>query len=276
MILTPPFGIIRALLDAIDDWAPDPSEPGEIVAAEVEQAGADALEDPTQPGAPPHAYPVVDLEARASSARYRTGKLKRTYCPKPDLSKRRISIALHQAGVVRSEARWLKSAGGVTCHRAIGPTGNRYRVHPLDVALVATNRFNRSPWHTIAIEVLNNLKGTPNGRHYKPEIFGAGTLGPAQAEACRQEVAAIVAEVEALGFHVVGIVPHRIAGIGSNGKPNRPICPGFEIWSQVGEWAGAVLGLPIPREGWTVGGLPIPKEWHGPYHLEASKRTIVT
>jgi hypothetical protein len=283
VFLLPSIATLRAFLDRMDDWAPDPPEPGEVGLAAEEQREADALEDPAKPGTPPHTYPVVDLEARAAGARYRgkldkrtgkrlPGKLKRGYyAPVTDFRKRRIVIGLHQAGVVRSEARWMQTAGGVTCHRAIGPTGVRYRVHPLCFPLVATNRFNRDPWHCLAIEVLNNLKGSPKGDWYKPDTFGRGTLGLAQATALQQEIVALCEETEALGGEVVGIVPHRIAGVASNGKPNRQICCGYEVWQAGGEWAGAKLGLAVPREGWHVGGLPIPSSWHGPLYPECAR-----
>lgn len=251
------------LTDFLEAWNPDPPEPGEVEACAAERCEADDLEDPAKPGVPPVVYPVVDLEEAANGAKYRNGKVKRTRYPPVDLSTRRVVIGLHQAGVERSESRWMQTAHRVTCHRAIGPTGNRYKVHPLNRRLVCTNRVDRAPWHCIGIEVLGNFRGMPNGRHYKPEVFGEGYLGAAQLEALRQEIEAIIAEVLELGGVVVGILPHRTVGQNSRGVPNRQICCGFEIWSGAGEWAGAELGLRVPGPDWALGGLPIHESWHG-------------
>lgn len=253
------------LKDALEDWNPDPPEPGEVEACRADRCAADDLEHPDMPGEAPAVYPVVDLEDAASAVKYRNGKVKRTRYPVVNLARRKVVIALHQAGVERSEGRWEKSAHRVTCHRAIGPAGNRYRVHPLNRRLVATNRADRDPWHAICIEVLANLKGTPNGRHYKPETFGEGYLGEAQAVALQQEIEGIIDEVaEDYDAEVVGVLPHRLTGRNSNGRPNRQICCGFEIWRAGGEWAGAELGLRVPSDTFVLGGLPIEPKWHGP------------
>lgn len=257
------LALLTPMIDALGDWDPDIPEPGEPEACLADRCEADALEGTPELVAPPRLYPVVDLEAKAASTTYRNGKVKRTRYPPVDLSSRIVLIGLHQAGVERSEARWEKSAHRVTCHRAIGPSGNRYRNHPLDRRLVCTNRVDRSPYHCIGIEVLGNFRGMPNGKHYKPEVFGAGTLGRAQLIALRQEIAAIIAEVEAMGGTVVGIIPHRTTGQNSRGRPNRQICCGFEIWSGAGEWAGAEFGLRVPGPDWSLGGLPVHETWHG-------------
>lgn len=276
-MFAPLLSLIPWITDAIEDWDPEPSEEVDALQAGDDRAAADDLEDPVKPGKPPVIYPVVDLEARAATARYRgprdpktgkrlPGKLKRTRYPRVDLKTRRVVIGLHQAGVERSEARWLQSAGAVTCHRAIGPAGNRYRVHPLDRRLICTNRVDRAPWHCIGIETLGNFKGTPDGRWYKPEIFGRGQLGAAQLTALQQEIVAIIDEVARdYGAEVMGILPHRTTGQDSRGRPNRQICCGYEVWSGAGEWAGAELGLRVPSSTWKAGGLTIPEQWHGEY-----------
>ena len=245
----------------------------EVEECEADRNRSNDLEAPEKPGTAPEAYPVVDLEASAAGVEYRSGKIKRTRYAPVDLSKRTVLIGLHQAGVERGEARWLKSAHRVTCHRAIGPAGNRYRVHPLDRRLVCTNRLDRAPYHCIGIEVLGNFKGTFHGRWYKPSVFGSGTVGQAQLIALRQEIVAICDEVERdYEAVVVGIAPHRTVGRGSSGRPNRQICCGFEVWSGAGEWAGAELGLRVPGPDWAKGGLPIPSEWHGEYWPRCDRR----
>lgn len=239
--------------------------------AQSERAIADELEDPNTPSPRPLVYPRVDLEEKAEAVTYRNGKYKRTRYPRVDLSQRKVVIAYHQAGVERSEARWMKSAHRVTCHRSVGPTGNRYRVHPLDVRLVATNRLDRAPWHAICIEVLGNferIEGT--GSWYKPDRFGRGVLGAAQATALRQESDSIIREVRELGGEVIGVVPHIVAGRNSKGEPNRQACCGSAI-NKVSEAVARKNGLRIPGPGFKVGGLPVPKEWRSK-HWPFSKR----
>lgn len=255
------------LSDFVEDWAPELPEPMDIVQCADDRCAADDLEDPSKPGAPPKLYPVIDVEERAANVCYRNGKVKRTRWKPVDLSKRIVVIGLHQAGVERSEGRWGKTAHKVTCHRAIGPAGNRYKVHPLDRRLVCTNRVDRAPYHCIGIEVLGNFEGDAGqGNWYKPDRFGYGQLGAAQLEALRQEIESIVREVEAMGGVVVGILPHRTVGRNKRGKPNRPICCGSAIWSGAGEWAGAELGLAVPGKDWALGGLPVKDSWHGEFH----------
>jgi len=234
--------------DASAPWAP---------LAEV-----DRRDEPDAQGAA--TFGVLDLEARAANVSYGNGKNKRRRYPRVDLRSRRVLIALHQTGVERSEGRWRKSAHRVTCHRGIGPTGLRYHVHPLKVRLVATNRFDRAPFHCIAIEVFGNFEGLDgSGRWYKPERFGYGRASDAQLAATQVEVRNICSEVTMLGGRVEGIVPHIVAGRDRLGRPNRQICPGSRVWSNVGEWAGAELGLAVPGPGYTAGGLEIPAGWHG-------------
>lgn len=253
-------------IDAMAEWSPQGPEPGEVEACAADRQCADDLLDPAKPGTPPSIYPQIDVERQAAAVKYDSGIVKRTRYPVVDLRRRTVLIALHQAGVERSEGRWLDSVHRVTCHRAIGPSGNRYRVHPIDRRLVCTNRFDRDPWHAIGIEVLGNFEGVDgSGKWYKPEIFGRGRAGEAQIAALREEIAAICSEVDDAGAVVAGIVPHRIAGVDSKGKPNRPICCGSRVWSQAGEWAGAKLGLRVPADGFAVGGLPIAPEWHGEF-----------
>lgn len=220
-------------------------------------------------------FEIVDVEHRAASATYGNGKNKRRRYPLVDLSNRRVLIGLHQVGVERSESRWRQTMHRVTAHRGIGPTGVRYRIHPLTTRLVATNRLDRDPWACIAVEFAGNFEGLDgSGRWYKPERFGHGRASDAQLSAGRAEVRSITREVQLVGGRVEGIVPHIIAGRDRYGRPNRQICPGSRVWSEVGEWAGAELGLAVPGPGFEVGGLEIPAGWHGP-HWEAAQRNLL-
>lgn len=261
-----------ALLDASPDWSPEETTAEDAHSCVFDRHCADLDFDFSGETD----FEIVDLEPKATRVTYANGKRKRKrYRWSPvDLSKLQVLIVLHQTGVERSEATTSKRGHLVTCHRLIGPTGVRYRVHPLDCRLVAANRLDRSPWHAISIEVGGNFEGTDgDGDWYKPERFGRGRAGNAQLAACRLEVAEIIDEVEAMGGQVVGIAPHRISGRNRKGRPNRPLCCGSRVWAHVGEHAGAVQGLRVPAPEFSVGGLVVPDEWHGE-HWGACRRLL--
>jgi hypothetical protein len=208
-------------------------------------------------------YPVRDLEAQAALATYDSGARKLTRYPRANLSKRRVVIVLHQTGVERAESskRWHL----VTGHRVISPTGTRMRLFPLTTRLVAANRFDRAPWHGISIEVAGNFEEFDgDGKWWRPGIYGKGRASDAQLEACCQEVRVICDEVSDLGGRVEGLAPHRVSGIGRDGRPNKPFCPGSRVWSEVGERMACELGLAVPGAGWTLGGLAVPIDWRSP------------
>lgn len=247
--------------EADRDFDPQPGdvcEPGEGELCEIDRVAGDVM----AAGEPD--YPVVDIEAAAASARYESGALKRTRYPLVELRKRKVVVVLHQMGVERAEAstRWKL----VTCHRNIGPSGVRRRVHPLRVRLTAANRVDRSPFHAISIELAGNVEGTDGtGDWWMPNVMGKGRFGEGQIVACRQEVRAICGEVRELGGQVVAILPHRITGRNAKGKPNRPLCCGSRGWSEIGERSAQELGLQTPAPGFALGGTAIPGTWRGPY-----------
>ncbi len=255
--------------DASDDWAEFLEPPTELELQECRDERAQCDAAPPLVDVPNIVrYPVVDLQDAAARVQYRNGKVKRTRYRPNDLAKLKVVISLHQAGVERPESRWQQSAHRVTCHRAIGPTGVRYKVHPLETRLVSTNRFDRSPYACIAIEFLGNFEGTDgSGRWYQPERFGAGRATDAQIEAGFIEVGEICEDVRSCGAEamVVAIGPHIVAGRDKRGQPNRQFCCGSRQWSLVGERAGAELDLAVPGPDFSLGGLPIPDSWHGPY-----------
>lgn len=261
MMRWPNFAAIAAMLhptDVSQAWDPPEADPTEALACHAERCDAErVLAD----------FAVVDLEERASKVVYpRNKKCKRTRYRPVDLSGRRVVIAVHQTGVERTEARWRQSAHRVTCHRFVGPTGSIYRVHPLRTRLVATNRFDRAPWHCIAVEVGGNFERVDGtGTWYKPDRFGRGRAGDVQLDATRVALQDIQAEVRELGGEVEACIAHIIAGRDERGTPNRQACCGSRVYSQVVEWAGAELGLKVPAEGFALGGVPIPPVWHGPY-----------
>lgn len=248
---------IRPAEDRDADPQPgDRCEPGEAEACARDRNEAPVLAK---------AYPVVNLEEQARIAKYEGGQYKRTRYPLVDLAKRQVIIGLHQMGVERAESskRWHL----VTCHRNIGPSGIRRRIHPLRVRLTATNRLDRSPYHTIAIEVAGNFEGLDgSGNWWMPGTMGRGRASAPQLEACYQECMSIVSEVADLGGKVVAIVPHIIAGRDSKGRPNRQLCCGSRVYSEVGERFAASTGILTAAPGFAIGGLAVPNEWRGPHH----------
>lgn len=247
--------------DASADWGStvEAAEPGEVERVAEERVLADSVVDTAK------VYPQIDLEKRAATCKYpHNGKVKRTRYRRVNLAKRIVVIMVHQMGVERGESsrRWHRT----TCHRCIGPSGNRYRVHPLDVRLVAANAMDRKPFHTITIEIAGNFEEVDGeGTWWKPEKMGRGRASNAQIEATLQEIDTIIAEVSELGGEVVIIMPHRVSGRNKRGKPNRPLCCGSRVWSLVGERAARNHDLAVPAKGWSIGGTPIPESWHGPH-----------
>lgn len=207
---------------------------------------------------------VIDARAKAAKAVYRkTGKNKRTLYPPVVLSKRQVYIALHQMGVDLPPS-W-RSYWKVSAHYVVRTDGVVVRNHDLDVQLITTNRYNRAPYHAIAIEFAGNFEGDyKQGNFWHPETNGRTVLSEVQADAGVQLCLAISDELSQQGVALAGILPHRIAGRDERGKPNRGGCPGWEIWSQVGEPAAWLLDAPIPGDGFRKGGLSIPHDWHNP------------
>lgn len=257
--------LMAARGDAAPDWDDDDTE-GADVDEQARAEGDRAVVVPT----PGKIYPVQDLMTKAATARYADGRVKRTAYPRVDLSKRRVLIWLHQVGAERadSNARWHLT----TAHSAIKPSGTRCRLHPVNVRLVCQNRGDRSPWAGVGIEIGGNFEGVDGtGNWYRPDKFGRGRMSDAQVDATRQEVVAVIQAVADLGGVVEGIAPHIIAGRDKAGRPNRQLCPGSRAWSQVGEWAGAELGLKIPGPKFHLGGMPIPPSWYGPHRARCTR-----
>jgi hypothetical protein len=226
--------------------------------------------------APPSALDQIqpiDLQAKAAGARYKSGKAKRTAFAPVDLARREVVIGLHQMGVElpASWPSWWK----VTCHVVIRTDGVPLILHPVRTRLTATNRVDRPRFHCVAIEFAVNAEGVDgSGRWALPERNGRGRISDAQVAgglwACRW----IVGEVAANGGTVRGVLPHVTTGRDSRGRPNRQICPGSRIWSEVGERAAVELELAIPGPTWKAGGLVLPQAWHGRYHAEAATRLL--
>lgn len=248
--------ILEPRTDTCDEWddCDDEAESG--------------AEPPIRDAAPVYAPPVVvDMTERARDVAYERGrsikgKAKRTLYPRADLSRREVVIVLHQTGVERAEtsSRWHH----VTAHYVVTPGGRVLRLHPIDVRLVAANRLDRAPYHAISIEFAGNFEGVDgSGRWFAGDRMGRGRASEAQVAAGRWLCRRICRDVAAKGSSVAAIAPHRISGRDSAGRPNRQLCPGSRVWSEVAERVCAADGVPVPAPGVTVGGAPIPDEWHG-------------
>jgi hypothetical protein len=213
---------------------------------------------------------VVDLVDEAARARYADGTVKRTAYPRVELHRRRLVIGLHQMGV-EVPSTW-PSFSRVSAHYVVLPDGSIVWLHPHDVRLRCTNRVDRAPWHCIGIEFAGNFEGIDgNGRWAGPPRNGQGRASDAQIASGRWLVQEIVRHVGRAGATVEGILPHRTTGRDKRGGPNRQICPGSRVWGEVGEWAGAELGLAIPGDTWALGGLPVPAEWRSEHHARCRR-----
>lgn len=118
----------------------------------------------------------------------------------------------------------------------------------------------------IGLEFDGNFAGTPDGNFFKPEKYGAHHITPEQVAAARRLIRTICGLLPS----IKNVFAHRQFGVSAKtGKPNRPICPGHEIWTHVGEWAKAELHLGDGGPEWRFvlngkdHGLPIPDSWRG-------------
>lgn len=276
----------RRFPDASPDWldSGDPDEPEVCDPDEHAECAADrklveaVAIRPVVAGQPvtlgdvqpiPPTLPVVDLERECATVRYERGslkgKIKRTLYPRVPLRKRRCVVMVHQAGVERPE---LGKDGNthprrkhLTCHRGIGPRGYRYRMHPLDVRLVAGNRIDRSPWHAFHIELVGNFEGQDGRGDWAFGLTnGRGRASDAQLHALAAEIASLQSEALDLGAVVEAVVPHIVTGRDKHGKPNRLIDPGSRTWAAA-EDAARLLGLAVPAPGFALGGKPVPDSW---------------
>lgn len=254
------------MLRRIREWVAPLWEPdwGDMLRAQVAEEGLDidaeeaacrACEDD------PPEREVVDVQAAAAKVTYRhNGRNKRTRYRRVNLAGRRVIAVVHQTGVVRGPQTFRARAHHITAHRAIGPEGSHYLIHPLNVRLVAANALDRAPWHAVSIEISGNFEGIEGDGWWSPETMGASELTGRQAKSLRAELWHLTREVADFGGVLEGVAPHRISGRGSNGVPNRPLCCGYAAWRVAEAWA-IERGVAVPAEGFAIGGDPVPEEW---------------
>lgn len=235
---------------------------GRVRACEVDRVQALASLPPTLT-----TLQLEQLHDKAARAVYRRGPLKgrpkRTAMGVADLSARRVFVTLHQTGEETDEA--YPSYPNTTSHCVITPRGRALWLHPLDTVLMQTNRLNRSPYHQIGIEVAGCFEALDGSGRWPPSILrGRGRASERQILATRLLIQTLVEKlVPESGGRVEAIVPHVVAGRDEHGRPNRHACPGSRLWSEVGEWSGANLGIAVPGTTYAIGGAPVPDTWHG-------------
>lgn len=249
-----PFAMWRAWIDSLPDWAPDPPDDNELADCELECECIDL-----------HKYELVDLQkdAARSDVVYKNGKHKRSrYRPEKKIDKMTIVAVIHQMGVVRRESstRWRF----VTANEVISAMGTAFKLHPLGVRLTASNRFNRSPYLVYNFELAGNFEGVDGeGNWWAPDRFGRSRPTNAQLKTLDRRIRALKMEAEMLGADLHLVAPHRVAGFtfrGGRKVPNRPLCPGSRANSAAERFA-TELGVAVPSDTYSLGGLTIPKSW---------------
>ncbi|MGH1343831.1 MAG: hypothetical protein ACRBN8_19900 [Nannocystales bacterium] len=270
-----PFSTLSALWPAISDASTRWQDAiGKLDAAELEQAET----DPAGEGVD---YHLVDVRDQAKRSRYRPskrrralglpGRIKRTAYPPVDLSKRRVVLVIHQMGVVRTPAQLRRRAKLVTAQEVWGD-GAVYIVHPDETHLIASNRFDREPYHSINFEFAGNFEGVAgSGRFFKPEQLGRSRMSAAWAQATSSRLTDKIGELRRRGIEPFMIAPHRVAGRDQDGNPNRQICCGSAQW-KIAESVAAVCNVPVPGDDYQIGGLPIPAAWRSKFYAEC--RTV--
>lgn len=273
MIPLSPMDLLSQLLAALGR-APDgdePREPPDGPPDQHEQREAAQVAALTPPVLHPGEYrPVINLRDAAAKATYADGRNKRKAYPPVDLHARRVVAMVHQAGFT-----WKATNPGhakITGHGAIRVDAAILDLHPPTTRLVAGNRIDRDPWHGVHLEVVTNAEGLDgSGNWYRPDVFGRGRASDAQIDSARQWLATLQSTLAREGVELYGVLPHIVTGRDKRGKPNRTIDPGSRLHSEVVEWAGAELGLRVPRDGWALGGAPVPLTWHGRYWPRCSR-----
>ena len=154
------------------------------------------------------------------------------------------AVVLHQMSFSRGNdlLRYKK----VTSHFVIAPNGAVGQLHPVNARLSSSHGFNG---RSVAIEFAGNLQSAKK-RWWRPDEFGRDYLSPAQVESGRR----LLRHLHTLGVRYV--FAHR------QSFADRQNDPGPEIWSKVGEWAIAELGMSDGGPGYFIDtGYPIPNEW---------------
>lgn len=252
------LGALGIVPDGDEPRVPEGGPPDEHEQREAEQVAT--LTPATLPLG--EKRPVLNLYDRAATASYADGRNKRRAYPAVDLESRRVVAMIHQTGFSWKPSNSRHSR--ITGHGVVRTDATILALHPVETRLVAGNRIDRSPWHGVHCEVVTNAEGLDGtGNWYRPDLFGRGRASDAQVDAARQWLASLQVSLAVRGIELYGVLPHIVTGRDKRGRPNRQIDPGSRLHSEVVEWGGAELGLRVPRDGWSLGGAPVPLSWHG-------------
>jgi len=123
----------------------------------------------------------------------------------------------------------------------------------------------------IAIEFDGNFEGNPGKDNFwKPSKYGRAHVTVAQVMAARRLMRTVHAMLQEVAPGALrAVFAHRQWGVTAKGVPNKPLCPGHEIWTHVGEWAKSEFGYTDGGPGWCYRvkgkdhGIPIPDDWRG-------------
>lgn len=161
------------------------------------------------------------------------------------------AVVLHQNGFRRTNLDNPRN-GMIRCHFQVWHTGDVDQMADLEAWLVsASNNANRI---SVAIEFSGNLEGS-NGTRYKPEKFGSHTLTEHQIIAGRTLMRRL-----ACILPLTHVFAHRQFGVNKAGRPNKPLCCGREIWTEIGEWSKKYLNLSDEVPDFAKG-TAIPDDW---------------
>lgn len=166
-------------------------------------------------------------------------------------------ICLHQTACVLGErpGRW----DTVGCHVGITRSGQVIWLHDFNRKVIHGHGWNNQ---TVGFEIdglYAGIQGDPrtvwDDRSTKIREVGM-ELPEVQAEAVRQAIRWVHAEVARNGGKLTKLVAHR------QSTDDRRTDPGSEIWQRVALPMSAELGLDDGGPGFAIGkGQPIPREW---------------
>ena len=164
-------------------------------------------------------------------------------------------ITLHQTACDLGEkaARWYS----VPVQLGVTKAGAIFLLNRLTLNLPHANALNAT---TVGIEIDGRYAGVEDDlkTYWRPP--GDTTSKPqrapdAQLGAARAAVRWVCEEVARHGGQIASLYAHRQA------SRYRQADPGSRIWQEVGLWAQAELGLSDGGDGFTNGGLALPKVW---------------
>jgi hypothetical protein len=191
---------------------------------------------------------------------------------------RLVRIVWHQTAFTWKpwqKGKW-SSHHKINAHVCFDTNGAILLLHSFVYYLWTANGFNAE---CLSFEIMGNFEGEQGtGNWYRPEKFGKGRPAAIQLKRCRQltywllnpgdgpedipaPLQAWRDAVAELGYNPLKYVnAHRQSGT-KNGKPNRPLDPGSEVWTNVGVWTQEQYGLSDGGVGFHLPGaaaIPLP------------------